>query len=233
MKEPVETMLANITGLQVMLNLGKEKDVEKLLYISSSEVYGENKGTDSFQENDFGFVDILSERAPYPSSNRAGETLCVAYGMEYGLDTVIVRPGHIYGPTILPHDNRASAEFSRLAASGDDIVMKSKGTQKRSYCHTFDCASALLSVLLNGEKNNAYNISNPNSICTISEMAEMMAKAGNVNLTYQEATESEKKSFNTMTNSSLDSTKLESLGWQGVFDLESGCASTVETLKSM
>ena len=50
---------------------------------------------DPYFENDYGFLDILNQRASYPSSKRAAETLCVAYSLEYNLDTVIVRPGHI------------------------------------------------------------------------------------------------------------------------------------------
>lgn len=119
-------------------------------------------------------MDILNQRASYPSAKRASETLCIAYGIEYGVDTVIVRPGHIYGPSITESDSRASAQFTRNVVAGKDIVMKSAGTQVRSYCYTLDCASAVLTVLLNGQTGNAYNISNKNSICTISDIAQFL-----------------------------------------------------------
>lgn len=231
MREPVETMMANISGLQRMLELARDKNADRILYVSSSEVYGMNDTMDPYKEDTYGFLDILSERAGYPSSKRAGESLCVAYGMEYGVDAVMVRPGHIYGPTIQPQDNRASAEFTRNALAGEDIVMKSKGTQLRSYCYTLDCASAMLSVLLKGEKSNAYNISNPNSICTISDIAHAIAEAAGVKVIFQIASEEEQKGYSPMSNSSLCSDKLESLGWIPRFDLETGVTRMINTLK--
>ena len=159
--------------------------------------------------------------------------MCVAYGEEYGLDTVIVRPGHIYGPTITKSDSRASAQFTRSAAASEDIVMKSSGMQLRSYCYTADCASAVLSVLLNGESGNAYNISNPDSIVTISEIANAMAEAAGRKVIYEIPTEQERKGYNLMTNSSLDSAKLESLGWSACFNLREGAERTVSMYRAM
>ena len=231
MKEPVETILANVTGLNAMLDFAVRRKVKRLLYISSSEVYGQNSTTDPYEENAYGFVDILSQRAGYPCSKRTGESLCVAYGMEHGLDTVMVRPGHIYGPSITKSDNRASAEFTVKALAGEDIVMKSKGTQLRSYCHTLDCASAILAVLLKGEAGQAYNISNPDSICTIADIAEALAKAAGTEVRFSEATDAEKKSYNPATNSSLRSDKLEALGWKACFPLERGAKQTLDTLR--
>ena len=49
--------------------------------------------------------------------------------------------------------------------------MKSAGMQMRSYCYVLDCASAILTVLLNGKSGDAYNISNKASVCTISDIA--------------------------------------------------------------
>ena len=232
MKEPVDTILANIIGLNAMLNTAKTKGSKRILYISSSEVYGQNSSMEPYKEGDYGYLDILGQRSGYPSSKRTGESLCVAYGMQHGTDTVIVRPGHIYGPTITKTDNRATAQFARNGVVGENIVMKSKGEQKRSYCYTLDCASAILAVLIKGEKDNAYNISNPHSICTIREIAEEIARASNVEIVFECATEAENKSYNTMQNSSLDSTKLESLGWIPAFSLQEGVASMMKTMKA-
>ena len=232
MKEPVETILANLVGLNVMLRLAAEKKAEKLLYVSSSEVYGQKDSlTEPFEEGMYGYLDILNQRASYPSSKRAGESLIIAYGMEYGVNAVIVRPGHIYGPAITPGDNRASAEFTREALAGRDIVMKSKGEQLRSYCYSLDCASAMLTVLLEGENGNAYNISNPDAICTIRAIAEMIAKKAGVKVVFDIATEEEKKSYSMMPNSALRSDKLEALGWKGMFTLEHGVERMILAMK--
>lgn len=229
--QPVETMLANIIGLDVMLRLAAKKPGSRLLYISSSEVYGSKDSSEAFKENDYGFVDILKQRASYPTSKRAAETLCVAYADEYGADAVIARPGHIYGPTITDSDSRASAQFTRKAVNGEDIVLKSRGMQLRSYCYTADCASALLTILLDGEKCTAYNISNRDSVCTISDIAAEFAKAANKKTVYEQAAAEEAKGYTMMLNSSLDARRLEALGWKAMFDLETGVRHTVDILK--
>lgn len=226
-KEPVETMLANIVGLNSLLSAAKDMDCRRLLYVSSSEVYGKIPENRPYLEEDFGYVDILAPRSCYPSAKRAAETLCVSYAEEYGIETVMVRPGHIYGPAITPSDNRASAEFTRDAAEGRDIVMKSPGQQLRSYCYCMDCASAFLAVLLNGESGKAYNISNKDSVCTISDIAHALAGAAGRSVVFQDATALEKKGFNQMSCSALNAEKLEALGWQARFDLQTGAEKTL------
>lgn len=227
---PVETMLGNIYGINNLLKTIKSNNKGRLLYISSSEVYGKKEDKNAYLENEYGYVDILNSRACYPSSKRASETLCASYKNEYGVDYVIVRPGHVYGPTTQDSDNRASSQFARDVKEGKNIVMKSPGLQMRSYCYVIDCASAIISVLINGESGEAYNISNKDSVVTIREMAEEFAKAANVEVVFECATEKEKATFNMMDNSSLDSTKLENLGWTGKFTLKDGVAGTLDAL---
>lgn len=226
-KQPVETMLANVIGLNALLLSAVENRSQRVLLISSSEVYGRKEERRPFEENDYGFVDILNPRASYPSSKRAAETLCAAYKEEHGLDFVVIRPGHIYGPSITKTDSRASAQFTRNAKEGKDIVMKSAGTQLRSYCYTLDCASAILTALINGNSGEAYNISSSELVCSIRDIAEALAKAGNVNVVFENASEVEKKGFNLMDNSSLDGSKLESIGWKPLYVINTGCLKTL------
>ena len=230
-KEPVETALSNILGTNNLLKMAAEKNVKRLLYVSSSEVYGNVEKARPFVEDDYGFVDILNPRACYPNSKRMAETLCSCYGAEYGVDTVSVRPGHIYGPTITNSDTRASAEFTRNVLNGEPIVMKSAGDQLRSYCYTLDCASALLAVLINGKKGEAYNISNKDSVVTIRQIAEALANYGGTEIVFENPSDLEKRGYNMMNNSALVSEKLEGLGWKACFSLEDGVKRTIDTLK--
>jgi nucleoside-diphosphate-sugar epimerase len=227
-KQPVETMFANLYGLKSLLDICKIHPQTRLLYISSSEVYGQKKEKRPFVESDYGFVDILNPRACYPSSKRAAETMCAAYHEEYGVDFIVVRPGHIYGPSITDTDSRASAQFTRKAKAGENIIMKSAGLQLRSYCYTLDCASAILTVLLKGDCGEAYNISNTESIVSIRDLAECMAKSAGVEVVFEQASTQETKSYNMMDNSSLDSEKLEILGWKGCFNFEKGINATLK-----
>ena len=227
--QPVETMMANILGLERILRYAKDHG-GRVLYVSSSEVYGNKTGPEPYGEADYGFVDILNPRACYPSAKRAAETLCAAYAQEHGVETVIVRPGHIYGPTATPSDNRASSQFPRDVLAGKDIVMKSAGTQLRSYCYVLDCVSALAAVLTAGESGRAYNISNKNSLVTIRQMAQTFADAAGRELIFEDPTDAERRGYNLMDNSALDAAALESLGWRGMFDLEAGVKATLDAM---
>lgn len=232
-KEPVETMLSNFEGLKNLLSFAREQNAKRVLYISSSEVYGQKNDSKPYKETEYGFVDLMNPRNAYAMGKRAAETLCVAYAAEYNVDSVIVRPGHIYGPTATEYDTRVSSAWAYDVARGKDIVMKSDGTQIRSYCYSLDCATAILTVLLKGERANAYNISNPKSIISIRELATMLTDVAKVKLKLELPSEAEKKRFNPMVISSLDSEKLESLGWKGCFDASTGLGHTVKILKEL
>lgn len=229
-EEPVETMTSNIIGLKKLLDCARINSICRVLYVSSSEVYGNKVDVAPFKEQDYGYIDLLNPRNSYSVAKRASETLCVSYSDEYNVDTVIVRPGHIYGPTSLPSDNRVSSIWPHSVVKGEPIIMKSDGSQIRSYCYCLDCAAAILKVLVLGEKQTAYNISNPNSIISIKEMAQLLVDSAGTDLIMEAPSDLEVKGFNPMSNSSLDSTSLIALGWQGLFDGQLGFSHTVQVL---
>lgn len=229
---PVETLLANIDGVRSLLDYAKENGTQRLLYVSSSEVYGQKDTAEPFREDTYGPIDIDRIRSSYAVAKRASEMLCRAYHAEYGVDTVIVRPGHIYGPTAKAEDKRVSSDFAFRAAAGQDLVLKSAGLQKRSYCYAVDCAAQILTVLLRGEAGEAYNIGH-DEVTTIGEMAQLLAKAGGVALQAAEPTAAERAAFNPMDDSSLDNGKVKRLGYRDSFTVEEGLTHTVAILKAL
>lgn len=228
---PVETLMSNVYGVRQMLEYSRKKQIRRMLFVSSSEVYGTNTTGELFKETDYGAVDILNPRASYPMGKRAAETLCVSYAEEYDLDTVIVRPGHIYGPTITERDSRASAQFTRKALAGENIVMKSEGRQLRSYCYVYDCATAILTVLLNGHAGSAYNISNKDSVISIRDIASLFAEKGNTQLIFEIPTDKERAGYNLMDMSALNAGALEQLGWRAVADAPRGVEMTLQLME--
>lgn len=226
---PVETVLSNFNGIHELLEYARNNKVRKLLYISSSEVYGKKSTNEPFIEGNYGEIDIDNIRSSYAVAKRASEMLCKAYFSEYGINIAIVRPGHIYGPSAKKSDKRISSDFAFKAAMGERLEMKSSGLQKRSYCYSIDCALQILKVLLKGQ---AYNIGS-DEVTTIREMTEIYAKAGNVEAIISNPTEEEKKAFNPMNNSALDNSKIKGLGYRQVFSVEEGLTHTVEILKEI
>ena len=211
-QSPVEVIKANVIGVAHAMEYGLGHGMERMLYVSTGEVYGEGDGR-VFTEDYSGYVDPLNPRSCYPSSKRAAETLCVSYAAEYGADVVIARPCHTFGPFFTPSDNRVYAQFIRNIQRGEDIVMKSTGAQYRSWCYVVDCASALLHILLKGESGQAYNVADPNAIITIRELAEMVAQIGQRKVVCQLASDDERKGYNPVTRSVYSIDKLSALGW--------------------
>lgn len=230
--KPVDVMLANTVAVNELLGYAVQTKVSKIVYVSSSEVYGKMTPPGmGFTEEHFGEIDISNPRNSYSESKRAAELLCVSYAKQYGLDVSIVRPGHIYGPTATKADKRVSSLWPQMAAGGEDIVMKSDGAQLRSYVHCADCASAILTVLQRGRPAEAYNISNRDSVVTIRQLAEVICKLAGVQLRMELPSEGEKKAFNQMVNSSLNASKLEALGWSARYGIEAGVADMLKTIK--
>ena len=111
--------------------------------------------------------------------------------------------------------------------------MKSAGSQIRSYVYVLDCVSAIITVLLNGESGKAYNVSNPDSVVTIRELAEQIAICSGKKVLFENASDEEKKGYNLMDNSSLDSSKLIKLGWKGLFSMKKGVHHTIKILSGI
>lgn len=230
--EPVETMLSNMTGVKNILEYAKCNKVKRVIYISSSEIYGKKQTDDRFTEGIYGTIDLDAIRSSYAVAKQASELLCKSFTSEYGVDTVIARPGHIFGPTASKMDKRISSDFAFKAAHSIPLEMKSSGLQKRSYCYSVDAATAILMVLLKGRSGEAYNICTK-EVLTIREMAEIYAQTGKVPLSYVKPTEQEISSFNPMNNSSLTFNKLSELGFHQIFTAKEGLEHTVEILKQL
>lgn len=209
---PVEVILSNVLGVSNLIRYGLSHGMKRFLYISSGEVYGQSDGR-SFTENYSGYVNCLSPRSCYPSSKRTAETLCVSYASEYGAEVVIARPCHIYGPNFTEIDNRVYAQFLRNAIQGEDIILKSDGSQYRSWCYVVDCARALLYILLKGKSCEAYNIADPNSNISIKDLAYLVAGASGCRVIFNTPEDDEKASFNPVTKSIYEIDKIKELGW--------------------
>lgn len=230
--DPAGTMTGLVEGAKNVLELARAGGAGRVLLVSTGEIYGRGASKDlPFREEFLGWIDVLSPRSCYPAGKRAAETLCAAYGQQYGVDSVIARPCHVYGPTATARDNRASTQFLNEAAAGRDIVMKSPGLQKRSYLHVADCALALLFILLRGESHRAYNVASPSSVLTIADFAEKCAKAGGARVAFELPDERERRGYAPALPQVLDASKLHALGFTARFAPDAGIENAVAILR--
>lgn len=229
---PVEVILSNINGVSHLANYGKNHGLQRMVYISSGEIYGEGNGQE-FSEKDSGYVDCASLRACYPSSKRAAETLCMAYAEEYHIDIVIARLCHTYGPGFTESDNRVYAQFIRNVLQNEDIVLKSKGQQYRSWLYVIDAAHAILQLLLKGKNKNAYNVANENSNITIRQLAELIAESTGHRVIFDIPNDALQGNTTPITKASFNTSKIQAIGWKPLFNIKEGINHTIESVKKV
>ena len=204
-----------------------ETGKESLIQTISGEVYGEGNGI-PFREEDSGCLNWTSLRACYPTAKRTAETLCISYASQCQIETLIIRPCHIYGPFFTPKDDRVYAQLIRNAVADEDILLKSTGLRQRSWCYVVDCVFALLYVLLKGETGNAYNIADVRSNTSICEFAEMVALKSGRKVVF-DIPDNAVSNPPDISKTILSTDKINEIGWFPLWNLEEGISHTLNT----
>lgn len=230
--DPVGTIMTNVLGTMNLLDYATEYGVERFVYLSSVEIYGENRdNVDMFAEDYLGYIDCNTLRSGYPEGKRLGESLCNAYAKEKGIDFVIPRLSRTYGPTLLETDSKAISQFIHKAVSDEDIVLKSKGNQIFSYTYSEDAAAAVLFIMLTGSSGEVYNVSDKESVIALVDLAHILADIAGTEVIFELPDEIEKAGYSTATKAVLDAAKLENLGWHARVHMQEGLKRTVNFLK--
>ena len=229
--QPVETILTNILGNKNVLDYCKEYKKCRMLLTSTFEVYGEISNTSVYKENMSGIIDQTVLRNAYPESKRSCELLLRSYVDEYNINAVICRLPSVYGPTMLKSDSKAHGQFIKNALNKENIVLKSRGEQRRTYSYVVDVVSGIFKVLFNGLNGEIYNVANENSIASIAEVASICAEIAGTKVVFDLPDKIEKKGFSQSKDCILDNSKLKSLGWNGKYTLKQGLVETIESLR--
>ncbi len=159
------SVLQDINGIRNILNLAKTSHVKRVLFASSSEVYGESV---EFPQNEE--KTPLNARLPYAAVKCVGEACLRSYWQEYNLPFTIFRFFNTYGP-------RQSADFvvSRFldaALNNQDILIHGSGEQTRTFCYIDDNIEATINAIADDEaENSVINIGNDTEV-TINKLAE-------------------------------------------------------------
>lgn len=229
--DPIGTITTNIIGLLNMLDFAVEHRATRFAFASSNEIYGENRGDVEFFDEDYcGYINSNTMRAGYPESKRCGEALCQAYKNQKGLDVVIPRFTRSYGPTMLTSDTKAISQFIKKGIDGQDIVLKSAGTQFYSYTYVADAISGLLTVLLKGRSGDAYNIAEECSDIMLKDLAAIIAGINGKDVVFEIPSAIEAAGYSRATKARLDGHKLKQLGWSPEYDIKTGLKRTIEIL---
>lgn len=215
-EKPVETIYTAINGSRNVLEFAKNKRLEGMVYLSSLEIYGVNE-KENIKERDYGYIDILNPRSSYSESKKMVETMCISYGTEYGVPVKIARLAQTFGAGVSISDNRVFAQFAKAIINKENIVLHTKGETKRNYCYTTDAVRGIFTILTKGENNNAYNVANENSYCSISEMAHLLE---NEYTKVEYKIDEINRGYNPTVKIALNTEKLNALGWEAKVDLK-------------
>ena len=141
----------NVRGAYNLLVAARNAAVERLLHVSTDEVYGP-----ATRENPRREDDAFRPRSPYAVSKAAGDLMCTAFAETYGLQAVVARPANNVGPYQYPE--KAVPLFVTNAIDGEPLPVYGEGLQERDRLYVEDCVRALLLLLERGEPGEAYNI---------------------------------------------------------------------------
>lgn len=225
-EDPVGTITTNVMGCDNLLKVAVEKGA-KFLLASSVEIYGQ--GTEApMNEKYCGYIDCNTARAGYNEAKRTCEALSQSYKQQYGIETVIVRLARVVGAD-RKLDTKAMSQFMDKALAGEDIILKSKGNQKFSYCYVADAASGIFKVLFDGVNGEVYNISDEDEGITLGGYAEFMAELAGEKVVYQIEDDAAASSASFAL---LDISKLKALGWEPLYTVSDGLRRTYEIKKS-
>ena len=161
------SVLRDLEGIRLVLDLAKNTGVKRVFFSSSSEVYGEPVG---FPQHEH--TTPLNSRIPYAVVKNVGESFCRSYQQEYGLPYTIFRFFNTYGP--LQSTDFVISKFVRAARRGDDVTIFGDGSQTRTFCHIDDNVEVTVKCLFDGEMvNDTLNVGHETEI-TILDLARMV-----------------------------------------------------------
>ncbi|HXN16637.1 MAG TPA: NAD-dependent epimerase/dehydratase family protein [Usitatibacter sp.] len=168
------TMKVNLIGAYNALESAAKHKVGRFMDFSTSEIYGPYSYRST--EDDVAKVGPASEkRWIYAISKLAGEHFAHAYGEDFGLKVVTVRPFNVYGPRQVGEG--AVQQMVGRALKNVDITVFNEGTQIRSWCFVDDFADAFVTAMeSDAAVGQVFNIGNPQATTTVLGLAETLIR---------------------------------------------------------
>ena len=151
--DPASYVAINVTGTQTVLDAASRAGVRRVVFASSSSVYGD--APLPFTETWSGGT----ARSPYATTKRAGEELCARSAREHGLRIAALRLFSVYGPGQRP--DQAVHRFARALSTGRVITRFGDGSTSRDYTYVDDVVAGIMrSVDWTAAHGSAYEVFN-------------------------------------------------------------------------
>jgi len=159
----------NVVGTTRVLSFARDRGVSRVLFASSSSVYGGNEKV-PFAEDD----PVDCPVSPYAATKRAGELLCHAFAHLYGMNIASLRFFTVYGPRQRPE--MAIHKFTRRIFEGKEIGLFGDGTTRRDYTYIDDIVGGVLGALSAPPGYRIYNLGESATI-SLADLVSVIEKA--------------------------------------------------------
>jgi UDP-glucose 4-epimerase len=173
-KKRLECLEINIQGTKTVLEAVVRQKVKKIIFSSSSEVYGDQEIIPINENAD------LKPKSNYGITKLVGEEYIKAFSKFYKFSFNIVRFFNLYGGT--QRNDFVIPIFKNIIQNNKTINIYGEGNQIRSYCHINDAVSGIVKVLEKGKKQQTYNIGNNNEPISVKELANKMINISQKNI---------------------------------------------------
>ncbi|MBI5574798.1 MAG: GDP-mannose 4,6-dehydratase [Deltaproteobacteria bacterium] len=170
--DPASYTDVNVMGTVRVLSWARERSVPRVLFASSSSVYGGNRKV-PFSEDDF----VDHPVSPYAATKKAGELLCHTWSHLYGMNIAALRFFTVYGPGQRPE--MAIHKFTRNLLSGKEIEIYGDGTTRRDYTYIDDIVDGVLGALKAPAGYRVYNLGESATI-SLSDLVARLEEATGV-----------------------------------------------------
>lgn len=147
----------NVGGTVNVLEAARRRGVAKVVFASSSSVYGVSNAV-PFSEED----PVSLPVSPYAATKLAGEHMCFTWSHLYGLSTICLRFFTVYGPRQRP--DLAIRKFTELIDRGERVYMFGDGSTSRDYTHVDDTVAGVVAAIRYESKFDVFNIGNSSPI---------------------------------------------------------------------
>lgn len=157
LENPQSYIDSNVTGFLNVLESMKSHHVEKIVYASSSSVYGGNKNSPNIESDE-----VNNPLSIYATTKRMNELMAYNYHSLYGFKCLGLRFFTVYGEFDRP--DMALFNFTKNIVENETIKLFNNGKMKRSFTHVEDVVNGIISALNTDLDYEVFNIGNGSSI---------------------------------------------------------------------
>jgi dTDP-glucose 4,6-dehydratase len=211
---PEDFAMTNCVGTNLVMHAARRAGVERVVHISTDEVYG------SVEEGDSLETDRLEPRSPYSASKAGSDLVALSYHATYGLPVLVTRSSNNFGPWQYPE--KLVPLFVTNLLDGKNVPLYGDGLNQRDWLFVEDNCSAIDRVLRSGKVGEIYNIGAGNVMPNRQLVDKLLALAGAGPGRVDYVTDR----LGHDRRYSVDSAKVRALGWEPGHELGEALAAT-------